>query len=70
MVIHDSEQPLTMADVRLEQKQSCTRMVVLDPIQGFLGAEVDTTRANEICPLMKRIASGGKIPLCDYPMDT
>ena len=36
----------------------CTkaRMVVLDPIQGFLGSEVDMHRANEIRPLMKRIA--------------
>ena len=58
MVIDDSEQPLTMADVRLEEAivQTKARMVVLDPIQGFLGAEVDMHRANEICPLMKRIA--------------
>ena len=36
--------------------QTKARMVVLDPIQGFLGAEVDMHRANEIRPLMKRIA--------------
>ena len=58
MVIDDSEQPLTMADVRLEEAiiQTKARMVVLEPIQGFLGAEVDMHRANEIRPLMKRIA--------------
>ena len=58
MVIDDSEQPLTMADVRLEEAivQTKAKMVVLDPIQGFLGAEVDMHRANEIRPLMKRIA--------------
>ena len=58
MVIDDSEQPLTMTDVRLEEAivQTKARMVVLDPIQGFLGAEVDMHRANEIRPLMKRIA--------------
>lgn len=58
MVIDDSEQPLTMADVRLEEAivQTKARMVVLDPIQGFLGAEVDMHRANEIRPLMKLIA--------------
>ena len=39
MVIDDSEQPLTMADVRLEE-----------------AIEVDMHRANEIRPLMKRIA--------------
>ena len=56
MVIDDSEQPLTMADVRLEEAivQTKAKMVVLDPIQGFLGAEVDMHRANEIRPLMKR----------------
>jgi len=53
--IDDSEQPLTMADVRLEEAivQTKARMVVLDPI---LGSEVDMHRANEIRPLMKRIA--------------
>ena len=58
MVIDDSDQPLTMADVRLEKAivQTKARMVVLDPIQGFLGADVDMHRANEIRPLMKRIA--------------
>lgn len=30
--------------------------LVLDPIQGFLGAGVDMHRANEIRPLMKRIS--------------
>ena len=58
MVIDDSDQPLTMADVRLEEAivQTKAKMVVLDPIQGFLGADVDMHRANEIRPLMKRIA--------------
>lgn len=57
-VIDDTDQPLTMADIRLEEAiiQTKARMVVLDPIQGFLGAEVDMHRANEIRPLMKRIA--------------
>lgn len=58
MVIDDSDQPLTMADVRLEEAivQTKAKMVVLDPIQGFLGSEVDMHRANEIRPLMKRIS--------------
>ena len=58
LVIDDSDQPLTMADARLEEAivQTKAKMVVLDPIQGFLGAEVDMHRANEIRPLMKRVA--------------
>ncbi len=58
LVIDDSEQPLTMMDSRLEEAIVKTKagLVVLDPIQGFLGAEVDMHRANEIRPLMKRVA--------------
>ena len=58
MVIDDGDQALTMMDARLEEAiiQTKARLVVLDPIQGFLGAEVDMHRANEIRPLMKRVA--------------
>lgn len=58
LVIDDREQPLTMVDVRIEEAimQTKARMVVLDPIQGFLGTNVDMHRANEIRPLMKRMA--------------
>ena len=58
LVIDDSEQPLTMLDERLEQaiQQTNARLVVLDPIQSFLGTEVDMHRANEIRPLMKRVS--------------
>lgn len=58
LVIDDREQPLTMLDIRLEEAivQTKARLVVLDPIQGFLGAEVDMHRANGIRPLMKRVA--------------
>ena len=58
MVIDDGDQALTMMDARLEEAiiQTKARLVVLDPIQGFLGADVDMHRANEIRPLMKRVA--------------
>ena len=58
LVIDDREQPLTMLDIRLEEAimQTKARMVVLDPIQGFLGTDVDMHRANEIRTLMKRMA--------------
>lgn len=58
LVIDDNEQALTMMDARLEEAiiQTKARLVVLDPIQGFLGADVDMHRANEIRPLMKRMA--------------
>ena len=58
MVIDDDDQALTMMDARLEEAiiQTKARLVVLDPIQGFLGPDVDMHRANEIRPLMKRVA--------------
>lgn len=58
MVIDDNDQALTMMDARLEEAiiKIKARLVVLDPIQGFLGAAVDMHRANEIRPLMKRVA--------------
>ena len=58
LVIDDNDQALTMMDARLEEAiiKTKARLVVLDPIQGFLGAAVDMHRANEIRPLMKRVA--------------
>lgn len=58
LVIDDSDTPLTMRDARLEQAiiETNAKLVVLDPIQGFLGADVDMHRANEIRPIMKHIS--------------
>ena len=58
LVIDDRDIPLTMLDVRLEQAiaETKARLVVLDPIQGFLGTGVDMHRANEIRPVMKHIS--------------
>ena len=58
LVIDDSDMPLTMRDARLEQAiiETNAKLVVLDPIQGFLGADVDMHRANEIRPIMKHIS--------------
>ena len=58
LVIDDTEKALTITDERLEEAvvQTEARLVVLDPIQGYLGAEVDMHRANEIRPLMSRLA--------------
>ena len=58
-VIDDKEKALTMMDSRLEEAliETGARLVVLDPIQGYLGADVDMHRANEIRPVMKRIST-------------
>lgn len=48
--------PLMLVQFRKQLRGIEARLVVLDPIQGFLGAGVDMHRANEIRPLMKRIS--------------
>ena len=51
LVIDDQDQPLTMVDARLEEAiiQTKARLVVLDPIQGFLGAGVDIVVVKHFC---------------------
>ena len=57
LVIDESEQGLCMSDERIEQaiKETGAKLVILDPIQAYLGANVDMHRANEIRPVMKRL---------------
>ncbi len=57
--IIDDNVTLTMTDTRIEETISAKniKLFVLDPIQGFLGTDVDMHRANEIRPVMKRLAN-------------
>ena len=57
--IIDDNVTLTMTDIRIEETISAKniKLLVLDPIQGFLGTDVDMHRANEIRPVMKRLAN-------------
>ena len=50
--------PLTLADERIEKaiRQTNAKLVIIDPIQAFLGANVDMNRANEVRPLLRKIA--------------
>lgn len=58
LVIDDSEKALTISDERLGEavKQTGAKLIVLDPLQGYLGANVDMHRANEIRPLMHKLS--------------
>lgn len=58
-VIDESKKELSMLDERLEKAihETGARLVVLDPIQAYLGSDVDMHRANEIRPIMKRVAA-------------
>mgnify|MGYP003375709257 CR=1 FL=1 len=56
-VIDESEKGLSMLDERLETAIVMTnaKLVILDPIQAYLGSGVDMHRANEIRPVMKHL---------------
>lgn len=58
LVIDENEMELTLSDGRLEQaiNQTNAKLIVLDPMQAYLGEAVDMHRANEIRPIMKRLA--------------
>lgn len=57
LVIDESENGLSMTDERIEQalQKTAAKLLILDPIQAYLGANVDMHRANEIRPVMKRL---------------
>ncbi|MCL2817381.1 MAG: AAA family ATPase [Clostridiales bacterium] len=59
IVIDESEKELSLSDVRIEQAITLTgaKLFILDPLQAYLGADVDMHRANEIRPVLKRISA-------------
>jgi RecA-family ATPase len=59
VVIDESEQPLSFSDSRIEQAiaQTQARLLILDPLQAYLGIDVDMHRANEIRPIFKTLAN-------------
>lgn len=59
LVIDESIDCLSMTDERLVRaiKETGAKMVVLDPIQAYLGADVDMHRANEIRPVLKQLGN-------------
>lgn len=57
MVIDESKKSLSMIDERLEQalKETHAKVLILDPIQAYLGSGVDMNRANEARDMTKRL---------------
>lgn len=57
--VNESYEPLSFTDERLEEaiQRIQPKLVILDPLQAYLGANVDMHRANEIRPVMSRLAS-------------
>ena len=58
LVIDDAENPLSLADDRIEKaiRENNAKLMVIDPLQAFLGANVDMNRANEVRPVFRKLA--------------
>ena len=56
LVIDESKEELSMTDERIEKaiQQTGAKLIILDPIQAYIGANVDMHRANEIRPVMSK----------------
>ena len=57
-IVEDSKQ-LSLLDERIEKAivENNARLLILDPIQGYLGSHVDINRANEVRSLLKSLAA-------------
>lgn len=70
LVIDDMDNPLTLADERIENAigENNARLVIIDPLQAFLGANVDMNRANEVRPIFRRLAEVAQATNCAIVM--
>ena len=70
LVIDDADNPLTLADERIENaiRENHARLVIIDPLQAFLGANVDMNRANEVRPIFRRLADVAQSTNCAIVM--
>ena len=59
VVIDESEKSLSMVDERLEEAiiKTNARLLILDPIQAYLGGGMDMNRANEARDMTKKLAA-------------
>nr|WP_298543085.1 AAA family ATPase [uncultured Lachnoclostridium sp.] len=58
LVIDEAKQELTLSDERIEKAivQTGVRLIILDPIQAYMGEKADMNRANEVRPIFRRLA--------------
>ena len=70
LVIDDAENPLTLADDRIEKaiRENNAKLMIIDPLQAFLGANVDMNRANEVRPIFRKLADIAQATGCAVVM--
>lgn len=58
LVIDEAKQELTLNDERIERaiRQTEARLMILDPIQAYVGEKTDMNKANEVRPIFRRLA--------------
>jgi AraC-like DNA-binding protein len=56
-VLNEEQESLSLSDERIEQtmRDLHPRLMIFDPLQAYLGAQVDMHRANEVRPVLGRI---------------
>ena len=66
LVIDDRDTPLTLTDERLARaiRENNARLVIIDPVQAFLGADVDMNRANEVRPIFRSLGDVAQATGC------
>lgn len=66
VINEDGKQDLTLTDNRLEQAimENNARLLILDPIQAYLGTGVDINRANEIRPVFRQLSDVAERTRC------
>lgn len=59
LVIDDTEEALTLTDQRLEKAiiQNHARLVIIDPVQAYLGANMDMNRATDVRMIFKQLGN-------------
>lgn len=57
LVIDESKETLSLSDARIREaiEQTNAKLLILDPLQAYLGANVDMHRANEIRPVFHKL---------------
>lgn len=66
LTIDDTAEQLTLSDNRIERAivQNHARLLIIDPIQAFLGANVDMNRANEVRPIFRALGDAAQRTGC------
>ena len=64
LVIDEAKRELTLSDERIEKAitQNGARLIILDPIQAYMGEKTDMNRANEVRPMFRRLAMLPSVP--------